>query len=473
MLDKLNQDLKTLSAITYYGRVLSIKGGVVEVEGLCLGIAVGDYCKIYNRAKEKLEGEIISIAEGKACVMCYKPLEGVGIYDRVEFFPYLFSIFPHPSWLGNVFNALGENLSENKKIYQGSLPYFLKEKALPAHLRQRVHARLNVGVRSINTFVPCCVGQRMGIFAGSGVGKSLLLGMLVKYAQCDVIVLAMIGERGREVREFLEDILGKEGMQRAVVVLATSDESPLMRRQAAYMATAVAEYFRDQGKEVLLLMDSFTRFAMAQREIGLAAGEMPASRGYPASVFSEFPKILERAGPGLAGQGNITALYTILVEGEDFNEPVTDAVRGILDGHIILDRKIAERGRYPAVDILKSISRMAPKCYLKEEAELVAVAKKLMARYADMEELIRIGAYKEGSNQEVDLAIQYAEQFEDFLMQSSQEYTGIKEGFAQLKKILSPVMKVLRAEKQKNETDSKMLKKETEISMPPPKVPSV
>lgn len=260
----------------------------------------------------------------------------------------------------------------------------------------------------------------MGIFAGSGVGKSTLMSMMARHTSSDVSVIGLIGERGREAKEFVEDVLGAEGLEKSVLVLATSDESPLMRRQAAYVAMAVAEYFRDQNKDVLCMMDSITRFALAQREISLSVGEPPASKGYTPSVFAELPRLLERAGPG-SGNGTITGLFTVLVDGDDHNEPVADAVRSILDGHIVLDRAIAERNRYPAINILRSISRTMPDCDTKEEYALVAKARKYISAYEDMAELIRLGAYKKGSNREVDEAIFYYPKIEAFLSQGKQE----------------------------------------------------
>jgi flagellum-specific ATP synthase len=276
----------------------------------------------------------------------------------------------------------------------------------------------------------------MGIFAGSGVGKSTLMSMMARRSELEVNVIGLVGERGREAREFIEDDLGPEGMARSIVVVATSDEPPLVRRQAAYTMMAIAEFFRDDGRDVLCLMDSVTRFAMAQREIGLSAGEPPATKGYTPSVFAELPRLLERAGPGEEGQGSITGLFTVLVEGDDHNEPIADAVRGILDGHIVLDRAIAERGRFPAINLLRSVSRSMPGCNTPEHTALVRRARRLIATYEDMAELIRLGAYRRGADPHVEEAIRYYPALEAFLSQSKAELTTLEESLAALREIV-------------------------------------
>jgi flagellum-specific ATP synthase len=340
--------------------------------------------------------------------------------------------------MGRVVDAFGEPIDGRGPIAQGPQPRPVRAAPLAAHGRARVGERLDLGVRALNVFAAVCRGQRMGVFAGSGVGKSVLLSMLARNAAADVIVIGLIGERGREVKEFLEDTLGEEGRARSVVVVATSDEPAAKRRLAPHMACAIAEHFRDEGKQVLLLLDSVTRFAMAVREIGLAAGEPPTTKGYTPSVFSELPKLLERAGPGSAheGHGAITGLFTVLVDGDDHNEPIADAVRGILDGHVVLDRAIAERGRYPAINVLKSISRLMPMCHTPQQNALVAKARALMSLYANMEELIRIGAYRHGSDAELDEAIRLRAPLDAVLTQARDERATIEDSFALLARAL-------------------------------------
>jgi flagellum-specific ATP synthase len=316
------------------------------------------------------------------------------------------------------------------------MPYPLRQQPLAAHDRARVGEPLDMGVRSLNAFTTICEGQRMGIFAGSGVGKSVLMSMLARNATVDVSVIGLVGERGREVQEFVIDYLGEAGLRKAVVVVATSDEAALMRRQAAYLTLALAEYFRDQGQRVLCMMDSLTRFAQAQREIGLSIGEPPTAKGYPPTVFTELPRLLERAGPGLTNSGSVTGLFTVLVEGDDHNEPIADAVRGILDGHIVMERAIAERGRYPAVNVLRSISRTMPGCVPVQVRPVLQQAREFMSVFSDMEELIRLGAYRKGSDPKVDRAIALYPAFEAFLAQQREERTSIADGYQLLEAIL-------------------------------------
>ena len=367
--------------------------------------------------------------------MPFAPLEGVRRGCRAVVTVAPAAVRPSQGWLGRVVNAMGDPIDGKGPLAAGPSPYPFRNAPPPAHARRRVGAPLDLGVRVLNTFITCCRGQRMGIFAGSGVGKSVLMSMLARNVAADISVIGLIGERGREVQEFLQDDLGEEGLARSVVVVSTSDEPALMRRQAAYLTLAIAEYFRDLDKDVLVLMDSVTRFAVAQREIGLSAGEPPTSKGYTPTVFTELPRLLERAGPG-TGQGTITGLFSVLVDGGDHNEPVADAVRAILDGHVVMERAIAERGRYPAVNVLKSVSRTMPRAADPAYLPVINQARQVMATYADMEELIRLGAYRAGSSAEVDEAIRLHRPLEAFLTQAKEETTSLEQGYQHLVQIL-------------------------------------
>ena len=418
-----------------FGRVTAVLGMLVEAGGVENRLSVGGRCVLTARDGRRLPCEVVGFRENRALLMPFGALDGVGVGCQAEIADSETYLYPHPGWLGRVINALGEPVDGKGPLQIGSDPYSLRASPPPAHARQRVQGKIDLGIRSVNAFLTCCRGQRMGIFAGSGVGKSTVMSMMARYTAADVTVIGLIGERGRELQEFIQDDLGPEGLARSVVVVSTSDESPLMRHHAAYLTLTVAEYFRDLGQNVLCLMDSVTRFAMAQREIGLAAGEPPASKGYTPTVFAELPRLLERAGPG-AGTGSITGLFTVLVEGDDTNEPIADAVRAIVDGHIVLDRAIAERGRYPAVNILRSISRTMPGCNSPPENELVGRARALVAQYEDMAEMIRLGAYRRGSDPLVDEAIRYNPDLERFLSQGKNERADLAGSYALLAEIL-------------------------------------
>ena len=418
-----------------YGRVTAVLGMLVEVGGASANLSVGGRCAVIARDGREIACEVIGFRGGRALLMPFQTIDGVGLGCKAIVMANQPAVRPSRSWLGRVVNALGEPIDGKGPLPQGDEGCPLRGAPPPAHARRRVGERIDLGVRAINTFLTCCRGQRMGIFAASGVGKSVLLSMLARHTHSDVNVIGLVGERGREVQEFIDDDLGEEGLARSVVVVATSDESPLMRRQAAYLTMAVAEYFRDRDNDVLCLIDSVTRFATAQREIGLSVGEPPTSKGYTPTVFAELPKLLERAGPGV-GEGSITGLFTVLVEGGDHDEPVADAVRSILDGHVVLDRSIAERGRFPAIDILRSISRTMPACNAETESALIGRARSLIATYEDMAELIRLGAYSAGTDAKVDQAIHYHDRLEEFLNQPKSEHTKIGEGFDRLSAIL-------------------------------------
>ncbi len=442
---------KALAAVTplydfeVYGQVTKILGLLVEIAGFGEALTVGAHVHLRPKRGKDVPCEVIGFKDEKALLMPFGTLEGIGLGCKAIIQQTTPSIKPDNRWLGRVINALGEPIDGKGPIMQGSEAIPLRNTPPPPHSRQRIGDKLDLGVRTVNTFLSTCNGQRMGIFSGSGVGKSVVLSMMARYTEADVSVIGLIGERGREVQEFLQDDLGELGLARSVVIVATGDEPALMRRQAAYVTMATAEYFRGKGKKVLCMMDSITRFAMAQREIGLSAGEPPTSKGYPPTTFSELPRLLERAGPGAPGEGSITGIFSVLVEGDDHNEPISDSVRGIIDGHIVMERKIADRGRYPAINILKSVSRMMPGCLTDQQHILVKKAKKLISRYEDMEELIKLGAYRRGSDPEVDEAILRYPHLEDFLGQDKEESTSIEESFAMLASCLG-----LPYEKQEN-----------------------
>lgn len=430
-------EIDSLMATEIYGRVAAVQGLLVEIAGPIHEMSVGSRLLIDSgEDNPQVPAEVVGFQEGHALCMPFSGLEGVRMGCKAVITSRESVVHPSNAWLGRVINALGEPIDGKGPLPNGGLPRKLRSAPPPASERARVGPPLDLGVRALNTFVTCCEGQRMGIFAGSGVGKSVLMSMLARNTQCDTAVIGLIGERGREVQEFIEDDLGEEGLARSVVVVATSDESVLMRRQAAYLAMTVAEHFRDEGDKVLCMMDSVTRFAMAQREIGLSIGEPPTSKGYTPTVFTELPRLLERAGPGKTGSGSITGLFTVLVEGDNHNEPVADAVRGILDGHVVMERGIAERGRYPAINVLKSVSRTMPRCVPPEQQPVLRKAKQLLSTYTDMEELIRLGAYRRGSDATVDEAIFRFGPIDDFLNQGKDESTTIFEGYAQLANLL-------------------------------------
>jgi flagellum-specific ATP synthase len=433
-LKALAEQIVDIDGVEIYGRVVGVRGLMVEIAGPIYAMSVGARL-VVETANNPIPCEVVGFHEGHALAMPFAALDGVRRGCRAVVASSAGAIRPCEGWLGRVVNAMGEPIDGQGPIPSGAAPYSFRASPPPAHARMRVGEPLDLGVRALNTFLTVCRGQRMGIFAGSGVGKSVLLSMLARNVSADVSVIGLVGERGREVQEFIQDDLGAAGLARSVVVVSTSDEPALMRRQAAYLTLAVAEYFRDEEKDVLCLMDSVTRFAMAQREIGLSAGEPPTAKGYTPTVFTELPKLLERAGPGL-GEGAITAIFTVLVDGDDHNEPIADAVRGILDGHIVMQRSIAERGRYPAINILKSISRTMPKSADPQFWPTIQKARAVMATYADMEELIRLGAYRAGSSPEVDEAIRLHEPLEAFLRQRKDENASLADGYRQLEQII-------------------------------------
>ena len=435
-LEPLLRDLTRVPDVTVYGKVVAILGMLVEIAGLDDVLSIGSRCDLMDRNGNRVPSEIVGFRDGRALAMSFGSLDGVGLGSRAMLTHDEPVVRPSAAWLGRVVNALGQPIDSKGPLPNGSVACRIRNSPPPAHLRSRVGGKIDLGVRSINTFTTVCRGQRLGIFAASGIGKSVLLSMMARYTSLDVNVIGLVGERGREVQEFIEDELGPEGLARSVVVIATSDESPLLRRQAAQLTLAVAEYFRDEGRHVLCLMDSVTRFAMALREIGLSAGEPPASKGYTPSVFAGLPRLLERAGPGVTGSGSITGLFTVLVEGDDHDEPIADACRGILDGHIVLERSIAERGRYPAVNVLRSLSRTMPNCNTEPQNDMIRIARQNMSVYDDMAELIRLGAYRRGTDAAVDRAVELRADLERFLSQQKNERSDLETGYRELAAIL-------------------------------------
>ncbi|MDK2820371.1 MAG: flagellum-specific synthase [Clostridia bacterium] len=413
------------------GKVTRVTGLTIEARGL--KAAVGEICNIYNNGDEPIAAEVVGFRENVTLLMPLGGLEGIGPGCRVMAAGHGHLIPVGDSLKGYILNGLGQPLDGTTLEGDGLQP---AHNVPPNPLkRRRIKDVLVTGVKAIDGLLTCGYGQRMGIFAGSGVGKSTLLGMIARHSTADINVIALIGERGREVRDFIERDLGPKGLKRSVVVVATSDQPSLVRIKGAFTATAIAEYFRDKGKNVLLMMDSLTRFAIAQREIGLAIGEPPTTKGYTPSVFASLPKLVERAGNG--EKGSITGLYTVLVEGDDMNEPVADTVRGLLDGHIILSRQLAARNHYPAIDVLQSISRLMSDITSPEQQKKAGQLRDLLSAYQEAADLIEIGAYKAGSNPKVDAALKYYDLIQDFLQQSEDEYLEFSDTLAQLEALFS------------------------------------
>ena len=425
--------VKAVNPLKVSGKVIQIVGLVVE--GYCPTATVGTLCQIVPLSGgDPVPAEVVGFRDSRALLMPLGDLRGLGPGSLIQVVRDSATLPVGDHLLGRVLDALGQPLDDQPLVScEQECPLY----ALPPSpmARKPIVHPLDLGVRAINGLLTCGTGQRMGIMAGSGVGKSVLLGMMAKHTQADVNVIALIGERGREVREFIERDLGPEGLARSVVITATSDQSPLLRMRGAFVATTIAEYFCNQGKNVLLLMDSVTRFAMAMREVGLAIGEPPTTKGYTPSVFATLPKLLERAG-NFKGKGSITGLYTVLVEGDDMNEPVADAVRSILDGHIVLSRDLAARNHYPSIDILNSASRVMRDIISPEHLKLNGRVREIMATYKEAEDLINIGAYAAGSNGKIDYAISQIDAITEFLQQGMNTAVSLEETLASLTTLL-------------------------------------
>ena len=416
---------------TYTGEVTKVIG--MGIESIGPRANIGDICTVEARGgKEAITAEVVGFKEGHLMLMPLGNLQGIGPGCKVKAFGDKLSVKVDESLLGKVVDWRAQPIDGEQIFCKYTVPI---ENTAPNPLsRKRIDTPLELGVRAIDGMLTVGKGQRIGIFAGSGVGKSTLMGMIARNALSDINIIALIGERGREVKEFIENDLKLEGLQRSIVVVATSDQPALMRLKAAKTATALAEYFREQGKDVLLMMDSLTRFSMAQREIGLAIGEPPVSRGYTPSVYAEMPKLLERAGN--SDKGSITGMYTVLVDGDDFNEPITDTARGILDGHIVLSRKLANKGHYPAIDVLASISRVMSNIASPEHKKVASEIKKQMAIYKESEDLINVGAYNKGSSSEIDLAIEKMPGINAFLCQAVGDKVAFEETLNRMQDIV-------------------------------------
>ncbi|CAI6262167.1 flagellar protein export ATPase FliI [Bacillus subtilis] len=412
-----------------YGKVKRVIGLMIESKGPASSI--GDVCLIYAKGQsgKVIKAEVVGFQEENILLMPYLEAASIAPGSIVEATGESLRVKVGTGLIGQVIDAFGEPL-DGKLLPKGLSPVSTEQSPPNPMKRPPIREKMGVGVRSIDSLLTVGKGQRIGIFAGSGVGKSTLMGMIAKQTEADLNVIALVGERGREVREFIEKDLGKEGLKRSIVVVATSDQPALMRLKAAYTATAIAEYFRDKGQNVMFMMDSVTRVAMAQREIGLAAGEPPTTKGYTPSVFAILPRLLERTGAN--EHGTITAFYTVLVDGDDMNEPIADTVRGILDGHIVLDRALANKGQFPAVNILKSISRVMSNISTKQHLDAANKFRELLSTYQNSEDLINIGAYKRGSSREIDEAIQFYPQLIQFLKQGTDEPALLEESIAAL-----------------------------------------
>lgn len=431
LFDKYINIVRETEPIKYTGRVQKVQGMLIESVGPCA--QVGELCRVITSANsDGIFAEVIGLHDNIVQLMSYDNVEGIRAGDEVVASGEILKVDVSNELLGRVIDGLGQPKDSKGSLYS-SMKYPLEAKAPEPMSRKPINRRIVTGIRAIDSLLAVGCGQRLGIFSGSGVGKSTLLGMIARNTNADVNVIALIGERGREVMDFIERDLGEEALKRSVIVVSTSDESPIARLRGGYVATSVAEYFRDQGLHVMLLFDSITRFAKAQGDIGLSRGELPKTRGYPPSVFETLPKLLERSGT--SDKGSITAFYTVLVDGDDMDEPISDSVRGILDGHIVLARKLAQRGQYPAIDVLASISRLSKRVSTEKVREASLEMRRLLAKYKDSEDMILVGAYQKGSNTELDTAIEKYPEIYDFLVQSVDEKADIEDTLTRLGKI--------------------------------------
>jgi len=431
-IEKYTKIVEDIEPIKFTGRVTKVSGLTIESCGP--KAVIGEVCKIFLSNGKVIQAEVVGLEENKTILICYDEMEGVEIGDLVIASGEQLSVYVGEHLLGRVLDGLGKDY-DGKGGIGSAIRYPVFRLPTDAMKRKKITEPIVTGIKAIDGFLTVGKGQRIGIFSGSGVGKSTLLGMIARNSKADVNVIALIGERSRELKEFITDDLGQDGLKKSVIVFASSNKNALCRVRGAYVATAIAEYFRDIGKDVILMMDSLTRFAMAQREIGLASGEPATSRGYTPSVFTLLPKLLERAGTGETG--SITGFYTVLVEGDDMDEPISDAVRGILDGHIVLTRELALKNHYPAIDVLASISRLMLKITSLEQREKVGILRELMATYKNYEDMISVGAYARGSNPKVDAAIELKEKIDNFLIQKIEEGFSYEETLKAIDDIIS------------------------------------
>ncbi|MEQ8897787.1 MAG: FliI/YscN family ATPase [Roseovarius sp.] len=414
------------------GRVASVDAGLIRLTGLSGRARLGDMLVLRREGAPPLTGEVLQLTQEHVTMLPDEPPTGVSLGQRV-LLEKARQVAPDDRWIGRIVDPFGKAL-DGRPLLRGADPRDLQSAPPEPARRRALGSRLETGMAVFNTLLPVVRGQRIGLFAGSGVGKTSLLGHLGRNMEADVVVFALIGERGRELREFVETVLGPEGMRRSIVVAATSDRSPLVRRRCAWTAMAVAEHFRDQGRHVLFLADSVTRFAEAHREVCTAAGELPALRGFPASTAHQIMALCERAGPGVDGAGDITALFSVLVAGSDMDEPVADILRGVLDGHVVLDREIAERGRYPAIDLLRSVSRSLPAAASEEENAMILRTRSLLGAYARSETMVKAGLYAEGSDPELDQALKVWAELDGFI--ADKESVSAENSFRKLALIL-------------------------------------
>lgn len=433
-LEVLLAEVAAMKPVKWVGRTIEIGRGTIVVSGLSAVAALGDLVEIQTENGPALRGEVLQLDDQNIVVLSDGPANGLHIGDRV-FLLGQSEIAPHESWIGRIVDPYG-NAIDGDPVLRGTSPRSLRADPINPTERRGLGKRLETGLAIFNTMLPIVRGQRIGLFAGSGVGKSTLLGKLTTSLEADIVVIAMVGERGREVREFAERILGPAGMKKTIIVAATSDQSPLTRRRCALTAMAVAEHFRDEGRHVLFVMDSVTRFAEAHREVALAVGENGNMRGYPPSTAHAITALCERAGPGAAYAGDITAIFSVLVAGSDLDEPIADILRGVLDGHVVLDRQIAERGRFPAIDLLRSVSRSLPGAANGSENEIIKIARQRLGTYERNELMINAGLYSKGNDPDIDAAIEMWPRLDAFIAAS--EHKDTNTSFHRLKECLEP-----------------------------------